>query len=71
MTRSSRRHPGVQPERPTPPSVAVPEASAHETAQAEPRQPLSRQWRIVIFLWIAAVAALALFEFLQALFRLF
>jgi hypothetical protein len=68
MTRSSRRHSPVQPERPTPEPTAPPSPAADQPR--DEKQPLSRRWQIVFFLWITAFLALALFEFLQAIFRL-
>jgi hypothetical protein len=54
------------PEAPAAPPPATEENSGDPVAPGS----LPRRWQIVVFLWITAFVALALYELLQAVFRL-
>jgi hypothetical protein len=71
MSRGTHRGEGKQAQPDKGPAAAA--TGAHEGTPVEQAAPvpLSRRWQVVAFLWASAVAALALYELLSTLFRVF
>jgi hypothetical protein len=70
MGRGAHRRESQPPAAPAPAAVPAEPAPAAPLPEEAPGK-LSWRWKTVAFVWGTAFAALALYELLQALFRLF